>query len=185
MDADSDRQDEEGLRPVEGVSCRDLTTSGLQEIGLRRVSARDVRRRLDDREDRADRQRHIDVARPVDRVEHHQVLAQRVAVRDRVDGVHLLGGHRGEVAAPLVGLEQDLVRHHVQPLLRFALDVDRARIAQKAVRPRLVDGVADALARPRHDLDQQPQLRRERGLLTLLLDEELREALSRHDRLLA
>jgi selenide, water dikinase len=72
--------------------------------------------------------------------------------------VHLLGRQRGEVAAPLVGLEQDLVGDHVELLLRLALHVLRARRAQHAGERALADGDADRLAGARDDLDQQAQV---------------------------
>jgi hypothetical protein len=56
-----------------------------------------------------DRDVDVDVRRAVERVEHQQVLALGVVVGIGCGLVHLLGGERGEVAAPFVGLEQDLV----------------------------------------------------------------------------
>jgi hypothetical protein len=61
------------------------------------------------REDGADADVDVDVAAAVERVEQQQVFALRVAVGHHVDGVHLLAGHGGQVAAPLVGLDQHLV----------------------------------------------------------------------------
>ncbi len=115
-------------------------------------------RALQHREDRADRHVDVDVARPVERVVQQQVLAARIGDRDADRAVHLLGGHAGEVAAPAVGLDQDLVGQHVELLLRLALHVRRTGRAEHAAERALADGMADCLDGARDHLQQQPKV---------------------------
>ena len=74
--------------------------------------------------------------------------------------LHLLGGEGGEVAAPFVGLEQDLVGEHVELLLHLALHVLGAGAAQAVGERALVDARADRLAGAGDGLEQQAQVRR-------------------------
>ena len=73
--------------------------------------------------------------------------------------VHLLGGHRGEVSAPFVCLDEDLVGQHVELRLRLALHVGRANGSEHIAERALTNRVRDGLARTRDRLEQQPQLR--------------------------
>jgi hypothetical protein len=166
--------------PEDGKARGDLVAPGLQEVVLADGAARRLGRRLQDGKDGADGEIDIDVARAVDRVEQEQVFAPRVAVGDEVDGLHLLRRHGGEVAAPLVGLQERLVGDHVELLLHLALDVLGVEIAEHAAERALVDRMADGLAGARHDLDQQAQLGGQGGLAALLFDEELGQGLAMH-----
>jgi hypothetical protein len=77
--------------------------------------------------------------RAVQRVEHQQVFALRVAVGHHVDAVHFLAGHGRQVAAPFVGLDQHFVGDDVQLLLDLALHVLALGRAQHAAERALVD----------------------------------------------
>ncbi len=80
-----------------------------------------------------------------------------IAVRHQVRQVHFLGGHGGEVAAPFVGVEQDVVGQHVELLLRFALHVVAAGFAEHAAfaaQGALADGDGNGLAGAGDDFDQ-------------------------------
>ena len=125
VDAVADGEHEHRGRAVDREARRHLVAPRLQERGLVRLAHLAVGRlrAAQDREDGADRDVDVDVGRAVERVEQQQVLAARVVRRDRPRLLHLLGGERGEVAAPFVRLEQDLVRQHVELLLRLALHV--------------------------------------------------------------
>ena len=165
-------QDQAGLGAIDRIARRDLAVSGLEEVLLGDDALRDVFRRGEHREDRADAEIDVDVAGAVDGIIDEQVFALGIAVRDEVDGLHLLRGQRGEIAAPFIGVEQDLVGDHVELLLDLALHVLAAEAAEHAAELALVHRMADRLAGARHDLDQQAQLRRQVAALPLLLDEE-------------
>src|SRR5690606_16362170 len=94
----------------------------------------------------------------VEGIEQQQVVAARVGVGNRVAVLHLLGRAGGEVAAPGVGLEQDLVADDVQLLLRLALDVAGAGIAEHAAERALADRDRDAGAGARDHGDQLAQV---------------------------
>jgi hypothetical protein len=64
----------------------------------------------------------------------------------------------GQMPAPLVGLEQDLVGDDVELLLRLALHVAGAGLAQHATERALADAIEIALHGARHHLDQQAQV---------------------------
>ena len=179
MRAVAHREHQHRGRAVHREPGRDLRAARLQEgllVGFAVAPARGRLRAAQHREDRADRDVHVDVGRAIQRVEEQQVLALREVRRDRVRVLHLLGGERGEVAAPFVGLEQDLVREHVELLLHLALHVVRARRAEVARKGALVDCVADRLAGARHGLDQEAQVGVDERLVALALDEKAREA---------
>ncbi|MNY12923.1 hypothetical protein D3C86_1460290 [compost metagenome] len=146
----------------------------LQEVVLRHGLAR--LGHVQHREDRADRHVHVDIRRAVERIEQQQVLTLRVAVRDLVERVHFLRGHRRQVAAPLVGVEQHFIGDDVQLLLGLALHIAGAGRAEHAREGALAHGVGNGLAGARHHLDQQPELRLDRVVLALLLDQIAGEA---------
>src|SRR6478609_1399514 len=100
--------------------------------------------------------------------------------RRRPRVVHLLGGERREVAAPLVGLEQDLVREHVELLLRLALHVDGIERAMAVGERALAHAGADALAGAGDRLEEQAQIRVDEVLVALPGDEELGEGDAAH-----
>jgi len=137
-------QHQHGRRTVDRIAGAHLLGAGLQEVFGDRSAAGD--RRLQDREDGADRDVDVDVRRTVERVEHQQVLAERVLVGDRIEFVHFLGRHAGEVAAPLVGADHDVVGDDVELLLRFALHVLGIQRAHDAQQCALVDDVGNRLA---------------------------------------
>ncbi len=181
------RQHELRLRTVHRIAGGDLPRARLQERLL--VGRHDPSAHPQDREDRADRHVDVDVRRAVERVEQQQVLAARIVLGDREDGRHLLGRHRGEVAAPFVGLEQDLVGDHVELLLGLALDVAGAGLAEHAAERALADLERDLLAGAGDDFDQQAQRGLQRGrrrrscVIALLFDQVAgqRDAAARAD----
>ena len=59
------------------------------------------------------------------------------------------------MAAPFIGFQQDLVAEHIQLLLRLALDVAGAGIAEHAAQSALADRRGDGLAGPRHHFQQE------------------------------
>ena len=64
------------------------------------------------------------------------------------------GGHRGEIAAPFVGFEQDFVGEDVEFFLDFALDVLRFVAAQDVPECAFAYGMADDLAGAADDFQQ-------------------------------
>src|SRR5262249_38979972 len=86
----------------------------------------------------------------------------------------------GEVAAPLVRLEQDLVREHVERLLRFTVDIAFSGRTQTIRQRALVHPRADPLARARDRLDEQAQVGVDELLVALARDQELAERDSLH-----
>ena len=110
-----------GLRAVHAVAGGHLAAAGLQEIGLFHTAV--ALGHLEHAEDGADADVDLDVAGAVQRIEQQQVFAFWVAVGHHVDGVHLLAGHGGQVAAPFVGVDQHLVGDDVELLLHLALHV--------------------------------------------------------------
>jgi hypothetical protein len=121
----------------------------------------------------------VDVGRAVERIEQQQETAARVVAGDRADLLDLLGGHRRQVAAPLVGLDQDVVGDDVQLLLGLALDVVAARLAEHAGQGALRDVDGDRLDRAGDDLHQEAQIGVHQPL-ALLLDQKLGERDSTH-----
>src|SRR3546814_6066699 len=109
-------------RPVDAVAGGHLFAARLQEVLVADLGH--ALRVAQPREDRADAYVDVDVAAAVERVEQQQVVAARIRVGDRLAVVHLFRRQPGQVPAPGVGLEQDVVAQHVELLLRLALDVD-------------------------------------------------------------
>ena len=165
----ADGQHQRGLRAVHGIAGGDLLGAGLHEIGFRHGFA--GLGHVQHREDGADRHIHVDVGRAVERIEQQQVFALRVAMRNLIERFHLFRGHGGQVAAVLVGFEQDFVGDHIQLLLGFALHVAGAGRAEHAGKGPLVDAVRDRLAGAGHDFEQQTQLGRDGVVLALLFDQ--------------
>ncbi len=137
IDAGAHGQHQQRLRAIDGIAGRHLAGAGLQEIGLGHVAPGAGLGRAQHRKDRADRQVHVDVARPVDGIEHQQVFALGETARNGMERFHFFRRHRGQLPAPFVGIEQQVVGDHVQLLLHFALDVFTAQrtqhIAQRAL----------------------------------------------------
>src|SRR5690606_16455146 len=141
---------------VDAVAGRHLGGARLQEVVV--AGRGDAVGAAQHREDRAHRDVDVDVAGAVQGIEQQQVVAARVGVGNRVAVLHLLGRAGGEVAAPGVGLEQDLVADDVQLLLRLALDVAGAGIAEHAAERALADRDRDAGAGARDHGDQLAQV---------------------------
>ncbi len=89
--------------------------------------------------------------------------------------VHFLGRAAGEVAAPGVGFEQDLVGEHVELLLRLALHVATAGFAEDTAEVAFADRDRDGLAGTRDDFDEQTQVGIDVLMSALFLDEEARQ----------
>ena len=85
---------------------------------------------LENAENGTDADVHVDVAGAVERVEHQQVFAFRILTRYRKNLFHFFRCHGGQVSAPFIGLDQNLVGNHVEFLLYFALYVFAARATQ-------------------------------------------------------
>ncbi|MNE31730.1 hypothetical protein D3C80_1253110 [compost metagenome] len=119
------RQHQHGLTAIEAIEGRDLLAAGLQEVGLGRRG----RRRLQHRDDGADRGVDVDVGRAVQRVEQDQVFARRV--RRRLDRVHFFRRHARHARAGQQHVRQDVVGDDVELLLLLVLHVDDARCAQR------------------------------------------------------
>ena len=132
------------------------------------------------REDAAHRDVDVDVAAAVQRVEDEQVLAARVGARDLLRLVHLLAGHAGQVAVPLVHADEDLVAQHVQRLLHLALHVESPpagtrRRAQRVAQLAEGDDARDGLAGQRDVEDQRVEVAAGGGEAAALLDQVARE----------
>ncbi len=155
-------QHQHGLRAVDGVTGGDLLGAWLQKCLLVQcfVLAQVLVRATQHREDRADRRVDVDVGRAVQWVEHQQVSAFRVFAGDLIGVVHFFGRHAGQVTAPFVGFEQNLVGHHVQFLLHFTLHVFGAHAAEYPAQGAFGYRVADLLARTRHYFNQKAQIGR-------------------------
>jgi len=93
---------------------------------------------------------------------------------------HFLGRAGREVAAPGVGFQKDLVRKHVQLLLRFALHVHAdcircAGLARYVAQQPLADRDRDALAGARDHFDQEAKVRNDAAVPALFLGQVLGE----------
>ncbi len=168
----AESQNQHGLRAVDGVAGGNLLGPRLQEGFLAEcvVLTETGIRAAQHGEDGADRDVDVDIARAVQRVEDQQIGTLRVLAGNLVGVVHFLGRHAGQVAAPLVCLQQDFVGEHVELLLHFALDVLAVGATQYAPEGALGYRVADFLARSCHDLDEKAQISR-RVVTASLLDE--------------
>ena len=89
--------------------------------------------------------------------------------------LHLFRGHGGEVAAPFVGFEQDVVGDDVEFLLRFALDVAGPGAAQHIGEGTLADVDRNGLAGPGDDFNQKTEVGGNDVFVALLLDEVARQ----------
>src|SRR3546814_6837604 len=81
-----------------------------------------------------------------------------VRSRNLAEIVHLFGCTAGQMAAPLIGLQQDLVRQHIELLLRLTLNIAGAGIAKYTAPCALVDGMRDRLTGAGAPLDQHEQI---------------------------
>src|SRR3546814_15328183 len=68
-----------------------------------------------------------------------------VRIRNLAEIVHLFGCTAGQMAAPLIGLQQDLVRQHIELLLRITLNIAGACIAKYTALCALVDDIRNRL----------------------------------------
>ncbi len=83
------------------------------------------------------------------------------------------------MAAPGIGFEQDVVAEHVELLLRLALHVAGAGIAEHAAQGALAHSNRNALAGARNDSDQLAQFRIDTAGV-LLFDQEASQRGTRH-----
>ena len=171
------RQHHLGLRAVHTIPCGSLGRARLQEVGLGHLmgGATVSNWLAQHRKDGANADVDVDIARAIERVKQQQVFTLGIAVRHDMDRVHLFAGHGRQVAAPLIGFDQHLVRNHVQFFLYFALDVLGACSAQHVAERSFVHRNGDALARTRHHFDQQAQLSWDSAMRPLLFNEILGE----------
>ena len=183
LDAITQGQHQHGLRAVDGITGTDLLGARLQEGFLAQVTGLAIALGAAQHgEDGADRNVDVDVAGAVQRVEYQQVGTFRVLAGDLVGVVHFLGGHAGQVAAPLVGFEQDLVGDHVELLLHLALYVLAVQAAQHAAEGAFGHLVADGLASPCHNFDKEAQISR-RVMAASLFDQVAAEGDAGHGQL--
>ena len=178
MDAAPDRQHQQRGGSVHRVARAQLLRARLQEVVFLRL--RDALGAAQDREDGAHRHVHVDVGGAIQRVEQQEIFPLGIAMRDCIGVVHFLRGHGGKVAAPFVGLEQDLVGDHVELLLDLALHVLGLGAAEHAREPALADGDGDGLAGPCDHLDEKPEVGGDELLGALFLDQELGERDASH-----
>ena len=164
-------QHQHSLRAIHGVASGDLLAAWLQEVLFGRLSH--AVGCLEDREDGTNRDIDVDIAGAIERIEHQQIFALGITVGDRVNGFHFLGCHAGQMAAPFVGFQQDFIGNHIQLLLYLALHVFTTGAAQHFTQRALADRMADALAGPADDFDQQAQLGGNLVMQALLLDQML------------
>ena len=173
------REHQHGGRAVDGIAGADLLRARLQKILRRRLAY--ALRAAQHRKNRAHRHVDVDIARAVERIEGEQVAAARVLRRDLVHGFQLFGGHGGEVAAPFVGAQENVVRHHVELHLPLALGVVPRGGPVHARERALAQEIGDALAGKADVVQQRGESARSTAVLALLADDEFGErSLQRH-----
>ena len=130
-----------------------------------------------------DRDVDVDIARPVERVEHQQVLAAGVGGRDLVRPIHLLRSHAGQMTRPLGRADEDLIADDIERLLHFALHVDlrvRLRGGDELTAHRVAQlaeghGARDRLGRERDVEDQRVERAARLRKAAALFDQVLRQ----------
>jgi hypothetical protein len=169
----ADGQDDHRRRAVDRVSSTDLLRPRLQEVLRDGVVA--WIRSTQNRENATDREVHVDVRRTVERVEHQEVLAARIALRDGMRCLQLLGHHPGEQAAPFVGAQEKVVRDQVEFLLRLALDIGRRRRPEHTAERTVGNPLGDRPAGERNVENKGVQFPGRARMAATLLDQELGE----------
>ena len=148
------RHDEDRRRPVEHVAGGDDLAAGAERVGearageLRLVPA-------EDGEDGADADVRVDVARAVERVEEHDVLA---VVVGELGLVELLARDDAAVPAALEHVHQHFVREGVELLDRLALHVGLAGVPEEVGEARGADARVDDADRERDVVEQRGEL---------------------------
>ena len=116
--------DQHRARAVEDVASRDLGGPGLQEVlcGERLAHGRDA---PDDAENRADADVHVNIGRPVERIDQHDVLADSalavLAAQHKV--LPLLGSNSAHALPCGKDAHERVVREDVEFLLLLVLNV--------------------------------------------------------------
>ena len=127
-------QHQHGGGAVQGVTGGNLAGTRLEEIGLgQRPALGGGVGCTQHTENAAHRHVHVDVAGAVQRVKHQQVFATGVLRWNVVGQVHLFRRHARQMTAPLVHADEQLVAHHVEFFLGFALHVDAAACVGRMV----------------------------------------------------
>ena len=135
MHAVARRIDEHRRAAIDDIARRHLLIAGLQHVRHRVARAGGVGIAAQNGEDRADADVHVDIARPVERVEHHDVFAVLAVALDDDRVFVLLAGHDRHVAAVPQELHHRLVGDHVELLHLLALDVHLAGDADDPASP--------------------------------------------------
>ena len=130
-----------------------------------------------DREDRADGDVDVDVARPVEGVEEHDVLPLAVVEQQRDRLGVLLGPDEAHLPAAAQRADELLVGQEVELLLDLALDVDVAGVAEQVHEPGLPHVAVDDLGRDGDVAEEPGELALRAGALGLALDDELLQRL--------
>ena len=86
-----------------------------------------------------------------------------------------------KLAAPLIGAHENVVRHHVELHLRFALNVGRSGGAEGIGQRTLADDAGYALAGETDIVDQAVKSAGRMVIATLFLDEKPRQGLGREN----
>jgi hypothetical protein len=171
MGALAHRDHQHRRRSIDGVARGHLAAAGLQIVGRGRRRRAVVAQH---RENGADGNVHVGVRGAVERIEDQQIAAARVLFRHGVGLIQFFGGHAGDQAAPFAAADHHVVRQHIELLLRFALHVLGADIAQVTAQRPFGRHRRDRLDRRRHVHQQRTQVG---GALDAvqLLDQEFRE----------
>jgi hypothetical protein len=85
-------------------------------------------------------------------------LASIVLGRNLIGLLQLLRHHAGEIAAVLAGAQENVVGHHVQIHLGFALHIHLAGGAMRAGQGAAADDEADALTGEAHMIEQRGEV---------------------------
>ena len=161
-------QDEHRRGAVEDVAGRHLLRAGLQDgrdrIGDRRLVA-------EDREDRADADRDVEVRRAVERIEDHAVLSALAAAAENRRLLVLLRGDDGDGAAVAEARHQDVVGDDVELLLRLAVDVGAAVVAEHVFDPGVAHLGGDRLGGERDRREDPRQVARGGGIAGFFVED--------------
>ena len=120
MHAAPERQHDHRARSVQSEAGRDLIGAGLKKScspGFAPIC------RLKNRKDRSNRNVHVEVRRAVERVKRKEIGSSFVSARYGVRFRQLLRGHATERATISTLVQHDVVRDHVEWLLKLSLNV--------------------------------------------------------------